>query len=969
MVVTESEPHPDSTSDHEEEEDYNSSSLGNGGRGIVHYSSTFGKGQWAAWCRNFNTPLLAFLDLFDNAVDACFVKPGIDMMRHEVAHYSAPMPTVVAAAAQGPRPPQRHYHHQQHQPLTTAATARIHVSRDPYGTFNGIVMRNSCREATPPIDAVLNVNGGTKKDKADQIGENGVGVKQACANMSDLSFILIKTPNRYGFGILMGDLQQEQPCFPSMEFQKNAPPTHSQTNRNSSIPSLYDQLHNACVYHSKDIGKAIASYGNGDPNAGIDQLTRHFDDMSKGVWNSHPYVFTVLLVRLRHGAGSKQDEQAQGEANDQDEGDNYRGRALNIMKELADELPKKYLHIPQSMTIVINKQRLNFRYWEHRLAELTQFVIGVDKQNSLQDNHFWKTTTTTTDGAITTTTTTPTHLRIFCGFDVYRLGDTAANNKKPSASLMVYSRESGRLIKEYPDARNLLELTHGGSDFCQGLTILLDDYQNTLPLSPTKQDLSFGLETYGKTHEQNLWAMVGAVAHLYWHIHHDQFGKSKKALTMGVEESLIQVERYKDSFLKQPSVVQQASHEDDNDEDANDDGHRQHHQARSNVPDQWGGLGDGNFNVFEGIQWRKSKNLVRCIQTVRQGLKKVNGRCTLFPLKPPRHVPKSKAGRKKSTGTVEDTVGDTQVDNDENNHDNEDDDDDVMRQNHEHARAKRKRSMGGIEESKMAYESPAITSARIQKDKKEMRDTIQRLQDENFVLKQERARDKNEIERLLQQIVQGKQDLAATFAASAAANTTTPTATANGDSVDSTKTSPDMLPKRVWQEQLDAKELELDELMSQNEKLREENDKLEQALAEKEQERKTLERQLSEARKMSSISSSYHTPTKLGNGHAAAAAMSPSSLHEVKQLKRHLSFQKELVSSATKDVELYKALAERQRKEIDVLNGSIRELVQEKTKLQTQLHLQQLQDDEDDEDEVVVVEEVVSSADAGYESI
>ena len=32
-----------------------------------------GKGMWHAWTRSFDTPLLALLDLFDNAVDASWM--------------------------------------------------------------------------------------------------------------------------------------------------------------------------------------------------------------------------------------------------------------------------------------------------------------------------------------------------------------------------------------------------------------------------------------------------------------------------------------------------------------------------------------------------------------------------------------------------------------------------------------------------------------------------------------------------------------------------------------------------------------------------------------------------------------------------------------------------------------------------------------------------------------------------------
>ena len=54
-------------------------------------------------------------------------------------------------------------------------------------------------------------------------------------------------------------------------------------------------------------------------------------------------------------------------------------------------------------------------------------------------------------------------------------------------ALYVYSRQSGRLITHYRDARTMLSLRAGGSEFCSGLRIILDDSEGHLPLNPTKQ--------------------------------------------------------------------------------------------------------------------------------------------------------------------------------------------------------------------------------------------------------------------------------------------------------------------------------------------------------------------------------------------------------------------------------------------------------------------------------------------------
>lgn len=106
-------------------------------------------------------------------------------------------------------------------------------------------------------------------------------------------------------------------------------------------------------------------------------------------------------------------------------------------------------------------------------------------------------------------------LRIFLGFDRQRItesdveAETGEKRGKKEASLYFYSRKSGRLIKAEADARYMLGLTATGSTFCQALTVLIDDFEGHLPLTPTKQDISFALENKGSVHEKNLFSWVG----------------------------------------------------------------------------------------------------------------------------------------------------------------------------------------------------------------------------------------------------------------------------------------------------------------------------------------------------------------------------------------------------------------------------------------------------------------------------
>ena len=75
-------------------------------------------------------------------------------------------------------------------------------------------------------------------------------------------------------------------------------------------------------------------------------------------------------------------------------------------------------------------------------------------------------------------------IRVFCGFDAVAMNDKTA---KKCASLYLYSRQSGRLITHHVDARTMLGLNAGGSEFCSGLRVIIDDFDGYLPLNPTKQ--------------------------------------------------------------------------------------------------------------------------------------------------------------------------------------------------------------------------------------------------------------------------------------------------------------------------------------------------------------------------------------------------------------------------------------------------------------------------------------------------
>lgn len=101
-------------------------------------------------------------------------------------------------------------------------------------------------------------------------------------------------------------------------------------------------------------------------------------------------------------------------------------------------------------------------------------------------------------------------------------------------ALYVYSRQSGRLINFHKDARTMLSLSAGGTEFCSGLRIILDDSEGHLPLNPTKQEVAFSEMQNGELFRDNLWRSVGAAAHSYYKFHIKKFDDRKKELSKAI---------------------------------------------------------------------------------------------------------------------------------------------------------------------------------------------------------------------------------------------------------------------------------------------------------------------------------------------------------------------------------------------------------------------------------------------------
>ena len=167
-----------------------------------------GKGLWNLWTRNFKSTLLMFLDLIDNSVDAAIVTKT-----------SSPQAAAVS-----------------HQINKNTFTGCVQIYRDLYEIIpeqmyaTGLCIRNNSPHKIAPLHDVLKLFISAKEHSGtSSIGENGVGLKQSCAALSDLSFVLTKNQVQvdghhhnddgdrdvvtwFELGIIAKSLQKEEGC-------------------------------------------------------------------------------------------------------------------------------------------------------------------------------------------------------------------------------------------------------------------------------------------------------------------------------------------------------------------------------------------------------------------------------------------------------------------------------------------------------------------------------------------------------------------------------------------------------------------------------------------------------------------------------------------------------------------------------------------------------------------------------------
>jgi hypothetical protein len=391
-----------------------------------------GIGLWRSWTRNFKTKLLALLDLIDNSLDAAIQGPNCGCQN--------------------------------------SFKGNVQVYPDTYkGTTSGLCIVNNCLKAIRPLEKVLEVYNSSKVySGAGDIGENGVGLKQGCAALCDMSFVLVKNgcDSMIELGIVAKELQRNEGCYlPAFAF--NNKKESGCASLKEQMIKLFSQENNA------DVADCIAKYGaaslSGDSNLilGVERLCEHFDSS----FFNNRYVFMIILDHIHIG---NKDEYVRAALDAQ-----QKITVNQLLTDLGKEIPRTYLHVPDEFDFAIGGKRAEFHYWSERLVELSSFTVHVNKKIPWQAKF-----DTSLDHQESY------ELRVFIGFDGIKVTDPTAAKE---ASLYIYSRMSGRLVTYRPDARTLLGLCAGGTEFCQGLTVIIDDIGGNLPLNPTKQEGVFCL--------------------------------------------------------------------------------------------------------------------------------------------------------------------------------------------------------------------------------------------------------------------------------------------------------------------------------------------------------------------------------------------------------------------------------------------------------------------------------------------
>ena len=479
-----------------------------------------GQGMWRAWTRVFDKPESACLDLLDNCLDAT-----LHNSNNDISFYGRVVMAPLEGTETGITITNNSFHEIKH--LQEALT--VYKSS-----------KNSSDASFQQFDSV----------RKDAIGENGVGLKHGCATLSNCSFVLSRNQHMVEVGVIAKDLQSPSGvCLPTFSFEVSHP------------RDLLDICHSLKTEADEPMAAAISAVaakelGHGDADDGIAKLATEIQSMFRGTFENDNHVFHLILCNLHHSKKVVIDIDAEGPP---------MNASRIFLDEIKTMLPEYYINIPsEGFDFIIDGVKTQFTYWQKRLVELTEFRINIPKNMPIEDMP-----------DLGNWCDIGYNLRIYCGFDAQRL-KKEKEGSGTSCKLYIYSRQAGRLIEKRTDARNMLHLHASGSDFMQGLTVIIADIEAELPLMPTKDGIAWSEQRDGEVHKSNLISWAGGIVSLYWNYHFKQI--KDHGSTKTPKDLLARIVKSFANKNSQPDL-----------------------EDNKIVPN----LVHGDFSSFAGIKWRK----------------------------------------------------------------------------------------------------------------------------------------------------------------------------------------------------------------------------------------------------------------------------------------------------------------------------------------------------------------------------
>ena len=559
-----------------------------------------GKGMWRSWTRVYARPESACLDLLDNCFDAALqLTDDHDTEENSNQHFRGRVTmerhsdTAISIQNNSPSPI---------KPLEVALTV---YKSSKNANLNGNAASRSLAQ-------------GNQDDKKDSIGENGVGLKQGCATLSDCSIVLMRNKRTVEIGVIAESLQTHNGIYlPSASFNVRV------SGKDPHVINVEagDRIRKWLSKHAdiiEALGEAFSEPYVDDVDAISDQLTLLVKRLWADPWQDDDHVFLLFLFKLKKSAEvvPAQHDLMQ---------DVVVSPAKAFIRDMKAILPEYYINLPSKgrFDFVIDQERTEFSFWQRRLVELTKFQINLPTDvpfESLSKKdwaHLTKESATNADDENTDDNDNGNYqMSIYCGFDAQRVDEDLQRGRGTSTChLYIYSCDAGRLISKVIDARHMLGLVTSGVDYTQGLTIIINDVAGKLPLTPTKDGIAWSERKNGEIHQNNLMAWTGALAHFFWTHHRNQIGRKGN-----VKEQMKNLIR---SFASKEQKEQMTD-------------------SSVTVTEN---MEDAQFTKFEGIQWRRVEPNYDNRWKIRKSynpttIKATKGPDTLFSLVRPQTKPK-----------------------------------------------------------------------------------------------------------------------------------------------------------------------------------------------------------------------------------------------------------------------------------------------------------------------------------------